>query len=128
MKGMFVRLLVGAVALWITSLLAQQLALPLKIGSAAGALLAVIALSLVNALIRPVLGFFAMPLRCMTFGLVGFAINALLFWSISLLNLPGFQVGDPTQPDAVPTILAAFFGSTVMGIVSALLNAFVKTK
>lgn len=123
--SVIVRLLVGAVALWITSLLAQSLQIPLKVGSASGAVVAVVALSLANALIRPVLNLLAMPLRCMTFGLIGFAINALLFWGVSLLKIEGFQVGGNS---ALGTVEAAFFGSIVMSVVSALLNAFVKVK
>jgi putative membrane protein len=125
-KGIVIRLLVGVAALWITSILAQQLGLPLVIGSASGAVLAVIALSFVNAVIRPVVSFFAMPLRCMTFGLIGIVINALLFLLVGQLGIEGFRVGAPGQP--LQTLLAALFGSVVMGIVSALLNAFVRPR
>lgn len=126
MKSVVIRLLVGAVALWITSYLAGLLGLPLKIGSASGAILAVIALSLVNAVIRPVLMLLALPLRCLTFGLAGLVINALLFLLVGQLGIQGFQVGSPGHPG--DTFLAALFGSVVMGVVSGLLNAFIKVR
>ena len=126
MKGIVIRLLVGIAALWITSYLAQQVGLAIKITSAGGAVLAVLALSLVNAVIRPVLSFFALPLRCMTFGLIGFVINALLFLLVGNLGIEGFTVGQPGQP--LQTFLAALFGSVVMAVVSGLLNAFVRPK
>ncbi len=118
-KSAILRLLVSAVALWITSLLAQQLGLKLIIEGAAGAVLAVLALSLVNALIRPMVNMMALPLRCLTFGLIGIVINAVLFLVVGQLNIPGFKVEG---------FLAALFGSVVMGVVSAILNHFVKVK
>lgn len=126
MKSIVIRLLVGAVALWITSYLAQQLNLPLKIGSASGAIVAVAVLSLINAVIRPVLMLLALPLRFMTFGLAGLVINALLFLLVGRLGIEGFQVGLPGHPG--DTFPAALFGSVVMGIVSGILNAFIKVK
>jgi len=125
-KSILIRLLVGVAALWITSLLAQQVGLTLKITSAGGAVLAVVALSLVNAVIRPVVNLLALPLRCMTFGLIGFVINALLFLLVGQLGIEGFQVGERGKP--AETFLAALFGSVVMGVVSALLNAFVRPR
>jgi putative membrane protein len=126
MKSIVIRLLVGAVALWITSYLAQQLNLPLKIGSASGAIVAVAVLSLINAVIRPVLMLLALPLRFMTFGLAGLVINALLFLLVGRLGIEGFQVGSPGHPG--DTFPAALFGSVLMGIVSGILNAFIKVK
>lgn len=118
-KGVVIRLLVGVVALWVTSLLAQELGLPLKITTATGAVVAVIALSLVNAVIRPVISLLTAPLNCLTFGLVGLAINALLFWLVGEMGIEGFTV------DSFP---AALFGSVVMAVVSGLLNAFVSVE
>lgn len=119
MKATLLRLIVSAIALWITSLLAQQLGLGLKLESATGAVLAVLALALVNALIRPLFTLLTLPLRCMTFGLISFVINAILFWLVGQLDIPGFQVHG---------FLAALFGSVVMSAVSAILNAFVRPR
>ncbi|MBI3947978.1 MAG: phage holin family protein [Armatimonadetes bacterium] len=119
MKSILIRLVVSAVALWITSLLARALGLQLEIGSAVGAVVAVVALALVNAVIRPVLNLLVGPLNCLTFGLIGFVINALLFWLVGQLGIEGFRVG---------SFVAALFGSVVMGIISGLLNAFVRVE
>src|SRR5437016_4658482 len=44
--------------------------------------LGVVVLGLVNAVLRPIIMFFAWPINCLTFGLLGFVVNALLFWLV----------------------------------------------
>lgn len=118
MKGVIIRWVVSAIALYLTALLAQ--ALGLRIGvNGAGALLAVLALAVVNALIRPMLLLMALPLNCLTLGLFTFIINALMFWLVGAGWIPGFEVsGFP----------AAVFGSVVMGIIAGLANQVVAPK
>ncbi len=59
------------------------------LGSAlAGALL----LGVVNALIRPVLVLFTLPLTILTLGLFLLVINGFLLWMVSAV-VPGFYVG-----------------------------------
>jgi putative membrane protein len=78
------------------------------------ALVAAIVLGLVNAIIRPILGFFALPITLLTFGLFTFVINGLTLWLTSVLSpVPGFQI---------KTALAALLGSIVLSIVSTIIN------
>ena len=80
-------------------------------------------LSLINAVIRPVL-MLALPLRFMTFGLAG--LSSTPCSSSSSADWASRVRGSPGHPS--DTFLAALFGSVVMGIVSGILNAFIKVK
>lgn len=71
-----------------------------------------------NAFIRPIIMFFAWPVNCLTFGLLGFLINGLLFYVAGNV-VPGFVVKD---------YLSALLGSLVMGVLSGLFNYLLKDK
>ena len=112
---------------WIASALALFIIANLKIGvtivhhdaTALSALaIATVALGLANALIRPVIMFFAWPVNCLTFGLFGLIVNAALFWIVGTV-VPGFQVAGP---------IPALIGSLAMGIISGLINFILKDK
>jgi len=79
---------------------------------------ATVVIGLVNSLIRPVVMLLALPLNCLTFGLAGCAINALLFW-LTCIIVPGFHVG---------SLLGAFIGPALMGLIGGLLSAFLIEK
>ncbi|PWU10043.1 MAG: phage holin family protein [Verrucomicrobia bacterium] len=74
--------------------------------------IAALVLGILNAFIRPVLMFLALPLLLVTLGLFTFVINALLLCVVSLL-LNDFKVDG---------FWAAFWGGLVISIVSGLLN------
>lgn len=116
------RWLISVVALYVTVWLGQQLNIGLSLQpgqqGVLSAFVAILALTLVNAFIRPILQFFTAPLNCLTFGLLGFVINALLFWLVGALDI-GLQVRD---------FVAALFGSVVLSIVSGILNTFIREK
>ncbi len=103
---------IGAAALYVTVLLGQQLGLKMAITDVGGAFLAVLLLTLVNAFIRPVLKLVTLPLNCLTLGLFGFIVNALMFWLVGSLNL-GLKVDG---------FWAALFGSVVLSVISGILN------
>src|SRR5689334_20029308 len=75
---------------------------------------AVIALGLVNSIIRPIILFFAWPINCLTFGLFSFVLNVLLFLLVGNLGL-GFHVTSPIH---------ALIGSVAMGFLSGAINFF----
>ncbi|MHB0912835.1 MAG: phage holin family protein [Armatimonadota bacterium] len=118
MKGLLIRLVVSAAALYITAALANALNIGIRVEGVLAAVLAVIVLGVINALIRPLLILLTLPLNCLTLGLVTFIINALMFWLVGKL-VPGFTVSG---------FWAAIFGSVVMGILSGLTNYFVGPK
>ncbi len=78
----------------------------------------VVALGLANSLIRPVIMIFAWPINCLTFGLLGFAVNVGLFWLVGVL-VPGFHVNGP---------LPALIGFVAMGLITGLINFILKDR
>jgi len=76
------------------------------------ALLATLALGLVNTFIRPVLFFLTLPFTVFTLGLFIFIINAIAFLIASWL-VPGFTVY---------SFWAAFWGAIVTSLISWMLN------
>jgi len=76
------------------------------------ALLVVLVLGLVNALIRPVVLFFTLPINILTLGLFTFVINALMFWLVGWL-IEGFYVAG---------FVPAFLGALCMMIAGWIIN------
>ncbi len=73
--------------------------------------IAVIIMGLVNSLIRPIARLLTAPLNCITFGIIGLVVNAVMFWLVgviaSALHEPVFQVGP----------LGALIGSLLVGAI-----------
>ncbi|BDI34479.1 hypothetical protein CCAX7_65300 [Capsulimonas corticalis] len=113
---LLLRWAVSAIALYLTVLLAQHFRLGMwlapGVAGVVASVIAVAALGIVNAVIRPIVQLLAMPLTCITFGLFSFVINALMFWLVGIL-VPGFHVKG---------FVAPLFGSIVMGLISGILN------
>lgn len=72
------------------------------------ALIAALALGLVNALIRPILVVLTLPITILTLGLFLFVINAALFWFVGQI-LAGF---------VVQGFVAALIGSILYSIIT----------
>jgi len=114
--------------IWLAALEVAALLLPdrlMKLEHIAPALLAALLLSLLNALVRPVLKVFnllMLPINLLTLGffalVVAFIMNALLLWAVGRW-VDGFQV---------PTALGALAGSALMSVVTALLSAVVRER
>ena len=109
---LLLRWVIGAAALFLTVLAGQQLGLKLALRDVPSAFLVVLVLTLVNALVRPLVALATMPLNCLTLGLFGFVVNALMFWLVGELEI-GLRVGD---------FWAALFGSAVLSVISGILN------
>ena len=80
--------------------------------------LATVVIGLMNSLVRPVLGLLTLPLNCLTFGLFGFILNAILFASVHLI-VPKFEV---------TSLLGAILGPILMGLLSGVMNMLVEDK
>ncbi len=78
----------------------------------------------VNAIIRPIIKFFTLPLILITLGLFSLLINSFLFWLTSVIG-KGFGIG---LNIASPVLWNAFLGGLVVSIVSVVLNFFVKDR
>jgi putative membrane protein len=101
---------------WIITTLAVQVAAQIVHGITwdtwSGLLIATLLLGLLNALVRPVLIFFTLPLVVLTLGLFIFVINALLLYGVGHL-LKDFHVAD---------FWAALWGSVIISVVTMVLN------
>ncbi len=72
------------------------------------AIVAAIAIGIVNTLIKPILQLIALPISILTFGITAFLINVLLLWGTSRL-VPGF---------AISGFSTAIMASIVLSLVS----------
>jgi putative membrane protein len=70
-------------------------------------------LGILNAFIRPIMMFMALPLLIVTLGLFTLVINALLLYLVGWLLKPGFVVDN---------FGSAFLGSLIISVVSVALN------
>ena len=90
----------------------------LRVVDLPAAIVAAAVLGILNAIVRPVLQFFALPITFVTLGLFYFVINGLmLYWTASLVR--GF---------AVRSFGAAIVGSILISIISLMLNFVFKSK
>src|SRR5215470_12791328 len=87
-----------------------------QVASLPAAIVAAAVLGILNALVRPVLQFFSLPITFLTLGLFYFVINGLmLYWTASLVE--GF---------AVRSFGAAILGSIFVSILSLILSSLLK--
>ncbi len=114
MKNWLLRWVASALALFVIT----QAHVGISVQNPLSLLFAVLALGLVNSLIRPLIMLLVWPINCLTFGLLGFAVNVILFYLVGK-NLPGFTVRD---------LPSALIGSVAMGLLSGLFNFFLKDR
>lgn len=122
--GFLIRVLVNAVALWITTRIVPELSFGGN-GDLTGILEVAIVFGLVNAFIRPVLKLLTFPLSMLTFGLFGLLVNGLLLLIVAALSSAfglTFTVGGYPPDLSLGAIWWAVVGSVVLGIVSTLLS------
>jgi putative membrane protein len=113
MKGLLIRWIVTALALWLTATLVPSL---VTIRSASAAIIAAVVLGLVNAIVRPILLLLTLPFTIVTLGLFIFILNAAMFGLAALLAGPGFQVHG---------FFGALVGSLLVSLISLVLNMII---
>lgn len=77
-------------------------------------------LAIVNALIGTIVRIFTLPINCLTLGLFGFVINALMFW------IAGSLTDAHTGSGAPIGFAVSLIGSILYTVISAPLSLFVK--
>ena len=112
MVKLLIRLVINAVALWVTSLILEGVTLE---GSIWEILLVALIFGVINAIIKPILKLISAPIIVLTLGLFTLLINAFLLWLTSLLS------GALTVDGFWATIL----GALIISVVSWLLGLFV---
>jgi putative membrane protein len=108
------RLILNAVAI----LVAAYLIPGIYVASPGAALVAALALAIVNAIVRPVLLLLTLPLTILTLGLFIFVINAICLAIVAWV-VPGFGVSG---------FGAALLGALVISLVSWLLSSLLIDK
>lgn len=110
------RVLATAVAVWVATFLPGINLLAASTASQVGTLVGVaVVFGLVNAVVKPLVKVAGCVLYVLTFGLIGFVVNALLFWFASWLS---HKLGLPFQ---VTGFWPAFFGAIVVAVVGFVL-------
>jgi putative membrane protein len=109
-----IRLLLNGVAV----LCAAWLIPGLHVDTPATAIIAGIALGLVNAIVRPLLILLTLPLTLITLGLFIFVVNAICLALVAWL-VPGFSISG---------FAAALIGALVISLVSWILSAILVDK
>lgn len=113
---LILRIIINAVAIWVTSLLLSGLVFS---GSIINLIIIGIVFGLINALIRPLVKLVSLPINVATLGLFTLVINTLMLmlvvWLSGSLSLEGgfFQ-----------NFLTAFVGAIIISIVSTILSWF----
>jgi putative membrane protein len=112
MLNFFLTWLVSAVSLVVTAKLVPGI----EISSFGVAAVAAIVMGLVNAIVRPILVLFTLPLTILSLGAFLLVVNAIVFSLVAYLSPAGFIVHG---------FWSAFFGAIVLSIVSSVLGGFV---
>ncbi|HZP40187.1 MAG TPA: phage holin family protein [Candidatus Binatia bacterium] len=76
MRGLVVRWLVSALALWLTSLIVRGI----EIDGVVPLLFAAVTIGILNAVVRPVVLLLTLPLNLLTLGLFTLVVNAAMLW------------------------------------------------
>jgi putative membrane protein len=116
--GLLIRLVINAVALWVTTLVVPGIEVS---GSTAWRTIATLVIvaaifGLVNAILKPIIKVVGCLFYILTLGLIAFVVNALLFLLVDWLS------GELDLPFSVDGFWPAFWGAIVMTVVSWLLS------
>ena len=124
LKKRLLKWVIGIIAVVITVWLMSMLqpGLQLKWDSPWRIVIFVPVLALVNSVIGTVVRIFALPINCMTLGLFGFVVNALMFW------LAGRLTGAHSGASAPIGFLVSLIGSVLYTVISAPLSSFIKER
>lgn len=101
------------------SLLVVDLVVPgVDLQTFPAAMIAAIAIGLVNGFVKPILSVLSLPLNFLSLGLFSLVVNGLCFWLASVV-VPGFTVSG---------FLAFILGPVVLSLASTFLNKYFAEK
>jgi putative membrane protein len=110
MLGILITTLATALGLLIVDLVVPGV----DISNFPAALIAAVAIGVVNGLIKPILSLLSLPITFLTLGLFALVINGICFWLASIL-VPGFTVQG---------LLGIILGPIVLSLASTFLNKY----
>lgn len=122
MRNLILRILINAVALWITAeLLTEQITISRDFGTI---LIVAVVFGLVNALVRPIAKLLTLPINFLTLGLFTFVLNGLM------LMLTAYITGlvDLGDGGFFATLWNSILASIVISIISTVLTWFLPDK
>ena len=111
MRGLVLRWVLTAFALWLTS----QLISGIRVGGLGSVFIAAMVLGVLNAFLRPLVLFLTLPINLLTLGLFTLVINGFMLWLTSEVVI-GFEVRG---------FWSAVGGALLMSLISFLLNLFI---
>lgn len=110
--------MIGILFTWLgtaLSLLLVDLVVPgVNIATFPAALIAAVAIGLVNSSAKPTLSALSMPLNFLSFGTFSLVVNGICFWLASVL-VPGFSVSG---------LVAIILGPVILSFVNTFLNQY----
>ena len=118
------RVLVSAAALAVATWAVSGITLPAASGwSKAGTLLVVaLIFGIINATLKPLIKVVGCAFYILTLGLAALVVNGLLLW------LTSWVAGKLSLPFHITGFWAAFWGAIIVGLVSWVLNLFIRDK
>lgn len=99
--NLLVRLAINVFAL----LIVEYLVPGFRLSGLWTAIVAAVAIGVVNTFIKPILQLIALPISLLTFGIGAFLINVLLLWGTSKA-VPGFEISNFTTALIASVVLA----------------------
>jgi len=115
MRGLILRWVLNAIAILLVAALFPGI---IKVDNVGSAMVAALVLGILNAIIRPVIILFTLPISIVTLGLFTLVINGFMLAIVHNV-VKGFQVSG---------FLGAIGGAILLSIFSGLLNWLVKDK
>lgn len=101
------------------SLLVVDLVVPgVDLATFPAAMIAAVAIGLVNSSVRPTLSALSMPLNFLSLGLFSLVVNGICFWLVAVL-VPGFSVHG---------LLAIILGPVILSFMNTLLSRYFAEK
>ena len=106
----------GFLAVWLVTaislMIMSSLSLGVEVKNLSSSLIAAAVIGLLNAILRPVLGFIFFPLTFLTLGLFALVLNGLMIW-LAAQFVDGFR------------LRGGFLNAVIAAIVLALLNTLI---
>lgn len=115
--------MVGLLIIWLVTtisfLIISKLPIGVEIDSFGKAAISAAVFGILNALLRPILGFFTFPFIILTFGLFMFVVNAIIFGLAAAL-VPGFRLRWGFWSALIGAIALSIVNSLLFNLLAAL--------
>lgn len=127
-----VRVLVTALALWLTSLVIPNNVDIIDDGTTGGTLIAVLVVALifnlVHAIIKPIVTVLSLPLYLLTLGLFSLVVNAALLWLVTWITDRGWFGDQPWGLDVTGGFWWFVLAALIIAVFQIIINRFTPRK